>query len=122
MNARDAARALAAVASIPRDADGPVFPAPWAARAFAMAVALNERGVFSWSQWAETLGASLAGAEEAGADDAEAYWRAWLSALETILGRTQVADADDLLELQDAWRRAAERTPHGAPVELSRRA
>jgi hypothetical protein len=51
--------------------------------------------------------------------DPEAYWRAWLSALEAILGRTQLAAGDDLHRLQDAWRRAAERTPHGEPVELA---
>ncbi len=119
MSAPEAARALQAVASIPRDADGPVFPAPWAARAFAMAVALHERGLFSWGEWAQTLGATIA--DEPGGDDPEAYWRAWLSALEAILRRTDVADGDDLLRLQEEWRLAAARTPHGEPVELAPR-
>ena len=30
----------------PHDADGPVFSEPWEAQAFALAVALHERGVF----------------------------------------------------------------------------
>jgi nitrile hydratase accessory protein len=110
---------LQAIPFIPRDANGPVFPAPWAARAFAMTLALHERGLFSWSEWAETLGATSARGEDPVANDAEAYWRAWLSALEAILGRTQLAAPDDLLRLQEAWRRAAERTPHGEPVELA---
>ena len=45
-------QAADAVASIPRDADGPVFREPWEAQAFAMAVALHERGLFAWGEWA----------------------------------------------------------------------
>jgi nitrile hydratase accessory protein len=113
--------AAESVASIPRDADGPVFPTPWAARAFALAVALNERGVFSWSEWSETLGAKVAAETRADPADAEAYWRAWLAALEAILGQKDVGARADLLDLKKAWREAAERTPHGKPIELSPR-
>ena len=35
---------------------GPVFAEPWQAQAFAMAVQLHERGLFTWPEWAETLG------------------------------------------------------------------
>ncbi len=111
----------AALAAIPRGVDGPVFPAPWAARAFAMAVALNERGIFTWGEWSETLGPQVARATAADAADAEAYWKAWLAALEDILGRKAVAAPADLLDLQEAWRLAAERTPHGQPIELPER-
>ena len=83
--------ALENVASIPRDNDGPVFPAPWAARAFAMAVAMHERGVFTWGEWSKTLGPHVAAATADDPGDAEAYWRAWLAALEDILGEKQVA-------------------------------
>lgn len=114
----DTRAALQAVASIPRDTDGPVFPAPWAARAFALAVALNERGVFAWSEWSEILGPKVAAETAFSPADAEAYWRAWLAALEEILGRKQVAAHADLLDLKEAWREAAERTPHGRPIEL----
>ena len=41
---------------IPRDEHGPVFGAPWEAEAFALAVSLNERGLFTWKEWAATLG------------------------------------------------------------------
>ena len=44
-----------AVPSIPCDAEGPVFREPWEAQAFAMALALHERGLFTWPQWAATL-------------------------------------------------------------------
>ncbi len=122
MSAPDGARAAAeSVASIPRDADGPVFPTPWAARAFALAVALNERGVFSWSEWSKTLGPKVAAETRADPADPEAYWRAWLAALETILGQKEVATRPDLLALKEAWREAAEHTPHGKPIELPTR-
>ena len=32
-----------------------VFAEPWQAEAFALAVALHEKGLFSWSEWAEAL-------------------------------------------------------------------
>jgi nitrile hydratase accessory protein len=110
--------ALAEVASIPRDTDGPVFPAPWAARAYAIAVAMHERGVFTWSEWSKTLGPKVAVATQGRAGDAEAYWEAWLAALEDILGKKEVAASADLLDLKEAWREAAEHTPHGKPIEL----
>jgi nitrile hydratase accessory protein len=98
-----------------------MFPAPWAARAFALAVALNERGVFTWAEWSETLGDKVVvGADEA--SDPEIYWQAWLAALEDILARKQVAGGRDLLALREAWREAAEATPHGRPIELIRKA
>jgi nitrile hydratase accessory protein len=116
-----ASEALARVTSIPRDADGAVFPAPWAARAFALAVALSERGIFAWSEWSETLGPKVAAETAKDPADPEGYWRAWLAALEEILGRKNVAGASDLLDLQEAWRAAAEHTPHGRPIELAPR-
>ncbi len=104
--------------AIPRDVSGPAFPTPWAARAFALAVSLNERGLFRWSEWADLLGGELARGAGTQADDPEQYWRAWLSALEAMMARKGVGSAGDLRALQEAWRRAAENTPHGEPVEL----
>jgi nitrile hydratase accessory protein len=114
--------ALAGVGSIPRDADGPVFPAPWAGRAFALAVALNERGVFTWPEWSEALGRKVAATTKADTTDPEAYWRAWLGALEEMLAAKDVARSGELANLQEAWRQAAETTPHGQPIELKRQA
>ena len=44
------------IAGMPRDADGPVFGAPWQAQAFALTLSLHERGAFTWKEWAATLG------------------------------------------------------------------
>ncbi len=52
-----AKRAAEAVPSIPCDAEGPVFREPWEAQAFAMTLALHERKLFTWPEWAQTLSA-----------------------------------------------------------------
>jgi nitrile hydratase accessory protein len=116
----DATRnALAEVPSIPRDDDGPVFPAPWAARAFAFTLALYERDVFTWPQWAEALGAAIRDGQDD--SDPESYWLCWLGALETLLAVKAVAEPSELASLRSAWRQAAEETPHGEPIELQNR-
>jgi nitrile hydratase accessory protein len=112
-------RATDAVASIPRDAEGPVFREPWEAQAFAMTLALHERGVFSWSEWAQTLGAEIKRAQAEGdPDTGETYYRHWLAALERLVAEKGVTDAVTLARYTQAWDRAADRTPHGKPIEL----
>ena len=96
--------------------EAPPFDEPWQAQAFAIAVALNERGLFSWSEWAGALGAEIAaGPQEAGN---EVYFQGWLRALENILVAKGVASAADLASLAEAWRAAALATPHGQPIVL----
>jgi nitrile hydratase accessory protein len=101
-----------AVPGIPHDDDGPVFREPWEAEAFALAVALHERGLFTWPEWAATLGAEIQRAPE------EDYYRHWLAALERLVAEKQVTDTATLSRYAEAWGRAAERTPHGTPIEL----
>jgi nitrile hydratase accessory protein len=107
------------VPGLPRDDDGPVFRAPWEAQAFAMALALHARGLFTWPEWAATLAAEIKRAQAAGDPDTGAtYYRHWLNALERLVAEKGVADAGTLARYHDAWDHAAERTPHGAPIEL----
>jgi nitrile hydratase accessory protein len=114
-----ARRATEAVPSIPRDTEGPVFREPWEAQAFAMALALHARGLFSWPEWAATLADAIKRAQAAGdPDTGETYYRHWLNALERIVAEKGIATGDTLHRYRDAWDRAAERTPHGAPIEL----
>jgi nitrile hydratase accessory protein len=114
-----AAAATSDVPSIPCDAEGPVFREPWEAQAFAMALALHERGVFTWPECAETLGAQIKRAQAAGdPDTGETYYRHWLATLETLVAAKGVATSDLLHRYRDAWDHAADRTPHGAPIEL----
>jgi len=121
LSAPEARAALGSNPSIPRDAEGPVFPTPWAARAFALAVALNQRGVFGWPEWSRTLGERVAESARDDPADPETYWRAWLAALEDILVEKKVGSPGALVGLRQAWRAAAERTPHGQPIELPAR-
>ena len=108
-----------ALPGLPRDADGPVFRAPWEAQAFALAVALHERGVFTWTEWAAALHEEIRRAQEAGdPDTGETYYDHWLAALERLVADKQVTDARTLERYARAWGRAAERTPHGTPIEL----
>ncbi len=114
-----AQRAAAAVPSIPRDAERPVFREPWEAQAFAMALALNERGLFTWTEWAATLADEIKRAQAAGdPDTGETYYRHWLNALERIVAEKGATDARTLARYRAAWDHAADRTPHGTPIEL----
>jgi nitrile hydratase accessory protein len=114
-----AVEAVNAVPGIPRDQDGPVFREPWEAQAFAMAVALHARGLFTWTEWAATLAAEIKRAQAAGdADTGETYYRHWLASLETLVAVKGVASADTLHRYRDAWDHAADRTPHGMPILL----
>ena len=109
----------AAVPSIPCDAEGPVFQEPWQAQAFAMAVALQSRGLFAWSDWAEMLGQEIRKAQAAGDPDTGAtYYRHWLATLERMVTAKGLTNPEVLARTYDAWDHAADRTPHGAPIEL----
>src|SRR4029077_16964962 len=106
-----AAAAEAALPGLPRDVDGPVFAEPWEAQAFALAVTLHERGVFTWAEWAAALAEEIRRAQAAGdPDTGETYYRHWLAALERLVAEKDVADAATLTRYADAWGRAAERT------------
>jgi nitrile hydratase accessory protein len=114
-----ASRAANALSDLPRDEEGPVFREPWEARAFAVALALHERGVFTWTEWAAALADQIKRAQAAGdADGGDTYYQHWLATLETLVAAKGVAPTDMLHQYRDAWDHAADRTPHGSPIEL----
>jgi len=114
-----AASATGSVPGIPCDAEGPVFREPWEAQAFAMALAMHERGVFTWSEWATTLGSEIKRAQAAGdPDTGETYYRHWLATLERLIAEKGVTTEKTLHRYRDAWDHAADRTPHGTPIVL----
>ena len=116
-----ASRAAEEVPSIPRDGDGPVFREPWEAQAFAMTLSLHERGLFTWSEWAAALAAEIKRAQAAGdPDTGETYYRHWLATLEKLVAAKGVATTDLMHRYRDAWDHAADRTPHGKPIELTK--
>ncbi|MEP2029119.1 MAG: nitrile hydratase accessory protein [Paracoccaceae bacterium] len=97
----------------------PVFAEPWHAHVFALAVHLNECGVFTWSVWAErfsqTLSAHGLDRELDGGND---YFTAWLAALESLLAERNLAAPDEVSRRRAEWEAAYLNTPHGDPVRL----
>lgn len=103
----------------PRDDSGPVFREPWEAQAFAMTLALHQRGVFSWTEWADALASQIRTAQAAGdADLGDSYYRHWLAALEVLVAAKGASSIEELNRYQRAWGHAADRTPHGRSIEL----
>src|ERR1700704_1003252 len=99
----DAQRATEALPTIPRDAEGPVFREPWEAQAFAMALALHQRGLFTWPEWAATLADEIKRAQAAGdPDTGETYYHHWLNALERLGAAKGVADRPPQAPYRDA--------------------
>jgi nitrile hydratase accessory protein len=89
-----------------------VFEEPWQAQAFAMAVELSRRGLFTWIEWTDRLAREIAEHPE------ETYYRQWLAALEDLLEHKGLIGRDERLARLDAWDRAARATPHGQPITL----
>jgi nitrile hydratase accessory protein len=113
------AQATRVLHDLPRDDDGPVFREPWEAQAFAMALSLHERGLFTWKEWAAALADEIKIAQANGDPDlGTTYYRHWLAALEKMIAAKGVATRDTLHRYRDAWDHAADRTPHGTPIEL----
>ncbi len=121
MNPRevDLVAAAAPVAPIPLCGERPVFAAPWEAQAFAMTLALHERGAFTWGEWAQALAAAIRAAGAQGdPDDGSTYYVHWLSALERLVTGRGIADEAALEARRAAFDRAARATPHGEPIAL----
>ena len=87
------------------------FAEAWHLQTLVMAQALVKEGRITAADWAEALGAALAGRP---GDSEEDYFLAALDALESV---TPIDEAD-LTARKAAWEEAYLRTPHGAPVRL----
>jgi nitrile hydratase accessory protein len=112
-------RAADAVPSIPRDTQGPVFREPWEAHAFALALALHDKGLFAWTEWATMLGEEIKKAQAIGDPDiGTTYYSHWIATLERMVAEKDVTTMATLEQHRHAWDRAAHRTPHGTPIEL----
>jgi len=107
------------LSAIPAEARTPTFNEPWEAQAFALTLALHRRGVFTWNEWADTLGSEIKAAQARGdPDTGSTYYLHWLAAIERIVREKGLTDEPTLARYRDAWDRAADRTPHGEPIEL----
>jgi nitrile hydratase accessory protein len=92
----------------------PLFQEPWEARAFALAVALYERGLYTWREWSDALSAQVAAADVESHD-----YRHWVGALEDLLAAKGLSSTVEMSAWRTAWGNAVRRTPHGKPIELS---
>lgn len=114
-----AQHALQSNPGLPADTHGPVFREPWEAQAFAMTLALHDKGLFAWREWAAMLGETIKAAQAAGdPDTGDTYYHHWLATLERMVAQKAVTTQADLASHRDAWQRAAARTRHGQPIEL----
>ena len=104
-----------------RDDGSPVFRGPWEAQAFALTLLLHQRCLFSWSEWAAALAAQIRQAQAAGdADRGDTYYHHWLAALEALVTARGASSPEELSSYRRAWAHAADRTPHGQPIDLER--
>jgi nitrile hydratase accessory protein len=108
-----------AIPELPSDPAGPVFGEPWEAQAFAITLALHRRGLFTWTEWSATLATEIKRAQASGdPDTGQTYYRHWLAALERLVADKRLSGRAEFARYRDAWKRAADRTPHGTPIEL----
>ena len=86
--------------ALPRKNGELVFEAPWEARAFGLAVALSEAGMYPWRDFSQGLAAETAALEQQGAP--ASYYERWLDTLEKL------AIAQGLVTLDELDARTAE--------------
>ena len=89
----------------PKDQEGPVFSAPWAARAFAMTLELHDAGCFSWPEWVACFSEELNSSEHgkhAMDGDVDDYYECWVDALEKILAHKDLVSGTSLRASLDA--------------------
>jgi nitrile hydratase accessory protein len=68
--------------ALPRRNGELVFAAPWEARAFGMAAALNESGLYEWRDFSQGLAAQTAATEQH--ELPPSYYERWLATLEKL--------------------------------------
>src|SRR5919108_3731208 len=86
--------AMDARVALPRKNGELVFEAPWEARAFGLAVALNEAGVYPWRDFSQGLAAETAALEQQGAHGS--YYERWLETLEKLAVARGLVTLDEL--------------------------
>src|SRR5271163_2709771 len=81
-------------ASIPRPNGEPVFNEPWESRAFGIAVALCERGLYTWDEFRDQLIAEVTAADALGSHSS--YYERFLAALENLLMTMNICPASEI--------------------------
>ncbi len=70
-------------------------------QAIAMAVSLNQQGLFTWSEWVEMFSAEIADG-----GDLQVYYINWLTALEKLLNNKRAIGEKERHDRTDARERA----------------
>ena len=83
-------------AALPRRNGELVFDEPWQGRAFGMAVALHEQGLFAWEEFRQDLISRIAAAEAGGG--VFEYYEVWLETFERILAAKGVVTPTEVEE------------------------
>ena len=86
-------------AALPRCNGELVFDAPWESRAFGMAVALHEAGLFEWAEFQRRLIDEIA-AWERDHDERSSwsYYACWVRAFESVLQQKGICPPDELTQ------------------------
>lgn len=74
---------MEAKVALPRENGELVFQAPWEARAFGLAVALNEKDLYEWREFSSQLASEIATAEQN--NNPSSYYVRWVASLEELL-------------------------------------
>ena len=69
--------------ALPRENGELVFQAPWEARAFGLAVALNAKELYEWREFSAELAATIAEADQN--NDPSSYYTHWVASLEELV-------------------------------------
>jgi nitrile hydratase accessory protein len=84
------------VAAMPRKNGELVFEAPWQGRAFGLAVALSEQGLYDWDEFRRRLIDETQASEATGGG--AAYYERWLAAFESLLAGKGLVAGDEIEE------------------------
>lgn len=88
---------MAGSAALPRRNGELVFDEPWQGRAFGMAVALHESGVYGWEEFRRALIAHIRAAEARGGPFV--YYEVWLATFEELLAEKGLVTPDEVEEI-----------------------
>ncbi|PYM65415.1 MAG: nitrile hydratase accessory protein [Candidatus Rokuibacteriota bacterium] len=83
-------------AALPRKNGELLFEEPWQGRAFGMAVALHEQGIYEWEEFRQALIAQIAAAEARGGPFG--YYQIWLATFEELLARKGLVTPEEVEE------------------------
>lgn len=96
-------------AAPPRDNGELVFAAPWESRAFGLAFALSDQGLFTWEEFQQALITAIRSWEQHHAPgECWSYYRCWLQALESLVAERKVVT---VAEVDARSAELAHRTP-----------